>query len=79
MASGPITSWQIEGENVEVVTDFLFLGSKITVDGDCSHEIRRHLLLGREAVTNLDCVLKSRLYSVNKDLYSQGYGLPSSC
>ena len=60
MASGPITSWQIEGEKVEVVTDFLFLGSKITVDGDCSHEIRRHLLLGRKAMTNLDSVLKSR-------------------
>ena len=60
MASGPITSWQIEGENVKVVTDFLFLGSKITVDGDCSHEIRRPLLPGREAVLNLDSVLKSR-------------------
>ena len=60
MASGPITSWQIEGENVKVVTDFLFLGSKITVDGDCSHEIRRRLLLGRKAMTNLDSVLKSR-------------------
>ena len=60
MASGPITSWQIEGEKVEVVTDFLFLGSKITVDGDCSHEIRTHLLLGRKAMTNLDSVLKSR-------------------
>ena len=53
MASGPITSWQIEGEKVEVVTDFLFSGSKITVDGDCSHEIRRCLLLGRKAMTNL--------------------------
>ena len=60
MASGPITSWQIEGEKVEGVTDFLFLGSKITVDGDCSHEIRRQLLLGRKAMTNLDSVLKSR-------------------
>ena len=60
MASGPITSWQIEGEKVEVVTDFLFLGSKITVDGDCSHEIRRHLLLGRKAKINLDNVLKIR-------------------
>jgi len=79
MASGPITSWQIVGRKVEVVTDFLFFGSKITADGDWSHQIRRYLLLGREAVTNLDCVLKSRLYSVNKDLYSQGYGLPSSC
>ena len=60
MASGFFTSWQIEGEKVEVVADFLFLGSKITVDGDCSHEIRRHLLLGRKAMTNLDSVLKSR-------------------
>ena len=60
MASGPITSWQIEGEKVEAVTDFLFLGSKITVDGDCSHEIRRQLLLGRKAVTNLDSVLESK-------------------
>ena len=60
MASGPITSWQIVGRKVEVVTDFLFLGSKITADGDCSHEIRRHLLLGRKAMTNLDSGLKSR-------------------
>ena len=60
MASGPITSWQIEGEKVEAVTDFLILGSEITADGDCSHEIRRWLLLGRKAMTNLDGVLKSR-------------------
>ena len=60
MASGPITSWQIEGGNVEVVTDFLFLGSKITADGDCRREIRRQFLLGKKAVTNLDSVLKSR-------------------
>ena len=60
MASGPITSWQIEGGKVEVVTDSLFLGSKITADGDCSHEIRRRLLLGRKAMTSLDSVLKSR-------------------
>ena len=60
MASGPITSWQIEGGNVEAVTDFLFLGSKITSDGDCSHEIRRQLLLGRRAMTKLDSVLKSK-------------------
>ena len=60
MASGLITSWQIEGEKVEVVTYFLFLGSKITADGDCSHEIRRHLLPGRKAMTKLDSVLKSR-------------------
>ena len=60
MASGPITSWQIEGEKVEAVTEFLFLGSKITVDGDCSHEIQRGLLFGRKAMTNLDGVLKSK-------------------
>ena len=60
MASGPITSWQIEGENVEVVTDFRFLGCKITADGNCSHEIRRQLLLSRKAKRNLDSVLKSR-------------------
>ena len=60
MGSSPITSWQIEGEKVEVVTDFLFLGSKITADGDCSHEIRRRLLIGRKVMTNLDSVLKSR-------------------
>ena len=60
MASGPITSWQRDGETVETVTDFIFLGSKITLDGDCSHEIERHLLLGRKAMTNLDSVLKSR-------------------
>ena len=60
MASGPITSWQIEGEKVETVTDFLFLGCKITADGDCSYEIRRQLLLGKKAMTNLDSVLKSK-------------------
>ena len=60
MASGPITAWKIEGENVEVVTDFLFLGSKIPADNDCSHGIRRQLLLGRKAMTNLHSVLKSR-------------------
>ena len=60
MASGPITSWQIHGETVETVADFIFLGSKITADGDCSHEIKRHLLLGRKVMTNLDSVLKSR-------------------
>ena len=60
MASGPITSGQIEGETMETVTDFIFLGSKITVDGDCSHEIKRRLFLGRKAMTNLDSVLKSR-------------------
>ena len=60
MAFGPISSWQIDGETMETVTDFIFLGSKITVDGDCSHEIKRHLLLGRKAMTNLDSILKSR-------------------
>ena len=60
MASGPITSWQINGEKVETVRDFIFLGSKITVDGDCNHEIKRHLLLGRKVMTNLDSILKSR-------------------
>ena len=60
MASGPITSWQIDGETVETVRDFIFLGSKITADGDCSHEIKRHLLLGRKVMTNLDSILKSR-------------------
>ena len=60
MASGPITSWQIEGEKVETVTDFIFLGSKTTSNGDCSHEIKRHLLLGRKAMTKLDSILKSR-------------------
>ena len=60
MASGPITSWQKEGENIDAVTDFLFLGFKITVDGDCSHEIKKHLFLGRKAMTNLDSMLKSK-------------------
>ena len=60
MASGPITSWQLEGEKVEIVTDFIFLGSKITADGDCHHEIKRRLLLGRKAMTNLESILKSR-------------------
>ena len=60
MASSPITSWEIDGETVETVTDFIFLGSKITADGDCSHEIKRHLLLGRKAMVNLDSTFKSR-------------------
>ena len=77
MVSNPITSRQAEGEEVEVVTDFLFFGSKSTVDGDCSHEIRRRLLLDRKAMTNLNkCVAKQRHYSANKGLHSQGYGLP---
>ena len=60
MASGPITSWEIDGETVETVSDFTFLGSKITADGDCSHEIKRHLFLGRKVMTNIDSILKSR-------------------
>ena len=60
MASGPITSWEIDGETVETVSDFIFWGSKITVDGDCSHEIKRHLLLGRKVMTNLDSMFKNR-------------------
>ena len=60
MASGPITSWQIDGEKMEILKEFIFLGSKITADGDCSHEIKRHLLLVRKAMTNLDSILKSR-------------------
>ena len=60
MASGPITSWQIDGETVETVADFIFLGSKITADGNCSHEIKRHLLFGRKVMTNLDSILKNR-------------------
>ena len=60
MASGPITSWKIDGETVETVADFIFLGSKITADGDCSHEIKRRLLLGRKVITNLDSILRSR-------------------
>ena len=62
MASSPITSWQIDGETMETVTDFIFLGSKITADGDCSHEIKRYLLLGRKAMTNLDRILKKKAY-----------------
>ena len=76
MASSPITSWQTEGEMVEAVTDILFLGSKITVDGDCSHEFRRRFLFGRKAMTKLDSVLKSRDIT-DKGLHSQGCGLPS--
>ena len=80
MASGPITSWQIDGETVEIVTDFIFLGSKITEDGDCSHEIKRHLLLARKVMTNLNSILKSRErhYFANKGLTSQSYGFFSS-
>ena len=78
MASGPITSWQIDGETIETVTDFILGGSKITADGDCSHEIRRHLLLWRKAMTNLDSILKSRDITLNKDPSSQSYGFSSS-
>ena len=70
MASSPNTSWQIDGENGEAVTDFLFLGSKITADGDCSHVSKRCLLLGRKAITNLDSMLKSRHHFADKGLYS---------
>ena len=76
MASSPITSWQIEREKVEAVTDFIFLGSKITVDGDCSHEIKGCLLLGRKAITNLESVFKHCF--ANKGLESQSYGFSSS-
>ena len=71
MASGPITSWQIDGETVETVADFIFLVSQITADGDCSHEIKRHLLLGRKVMTNLNSILKQRHYFVNKGPSSQ--------
>ena len=77
MASGPITSWQTDGETVETVTDFIFLGSKITVDCDFSHEIKRRLLLGRKAMTNLDSILKSRDIT-DKGLYSQSCDFSSS-
>ena len=79
MASGRITSWQIDEETKETGTDFIFLGSKITADGDCSHEIKRHWLLGRKAMTNLDSILKSkRRYFANKGPSSQSYGFSSS-
>ena len=77
MASGPITSWEIDGETVETVSDFNFLGFKITADGDCSHEIKRHLLLGRKVVTNLDSILKSREITLPSSPSSQGYGFSS--
>ena len=77
MASSPITSWQIDGETVETVADFIFLGSKITADGDCSHEIKRRLLLGRKVMTNIDIILKQRHYFGNKGPSSQGYGFSS--
>ena len=79
MASGPITSWQIDEETMETVTDFIFLGSKITADGDCSHEIKRCLLLGRKAMTNLDSMLKSkRHYFADKSPSNQSSGFSNS-
>ena len=78
MASGPITSWEIDGETTETLTEFILEDSKITADGDCSHEIKRRLLLGRKIMTNLDSILKSRHYFANKALSSQGYGFSSS-
>ena len=76
--SGPITSWQINRETVGIVADFILWSSKITADGDCSHEIKRHLLLGRKVMTNLDSVLKSRDIALSKGPSSQGYGFSSS-
>ena len=78
MSSSPIPSWQIDGETVETVSDFILGGSKITADGDCSHEIKWHLLLGRKVMTNLDSIFKSRHYFANKGPCSQGYGFSSS-
>ena len=78
MVSGFITSWKIDGETVETVADFIFWGSKITADGDCSHEIKRHLFLGRKVKTNLDSILKSRHYFASRGPSSQGYGFSSS-
>ena len=78
IASGPITSWQVNGETMETVTDFIFLGSKITADGDCSHEIKRRLLFGRKTMTNLYSILKSKHNFANKSPYSQSYGFSSS-
>ena len=77
MAFGPVTSWQIDGQTVETASDFMFWGSKITADGDCSHEIKRPLVLGRKVMTNLDSILKSRHYFANKGPSSQGYGFSS--
>ena len=79
IASGPITSWEIDGETVETVSDFIFGGSKITADGDCSHEIKRRLLLGRKVMTNLDSIFKSRDITLPAKIpSSQGYGFSSS-
>ena len=78
MASGPITSWQIDWETVEAVTDFIFLGSKIIADGDCSHEIKRHLLLGKKVMTNIEHIKKQRRYFANKGPSHQSYDFYSS-
>ena len=78
LASGPITSWQIDGKKVETVTDFILGGSKIMADGDSCHEIKRRLHLGRKVMTNLDSILKSRHYFINKGLSRQSYGFSSS-
>ena len=78
MASGPIISWQIDGGTMETVTDFIYLGSKITADGDCSHEIKIHWLLARKAMTNLDSILKNRHHFADKGPYSQNYCFSSS-
>ena len=78
MASGPITSWLTDSKKVDTVADFIFLGSIITADGDCSHEIKRHLLLGRKTMTNLDSIQKQRHYFANKGLSSQSYVFSSS-
>jgi len=78
VASGPITSWQIDWETVETLTDFIFLCSKIIAGGDCSHEIKRHLLLGRKVMTHIEHIKKQRRYFANKGPSSQGYGYASS-
>ena len=78
MAFGHITSWQIDGETMETVTDFIFLGLQMTADGDCSHEVKRRLLLGRKAMTNLDSILKSSHFFADKSPSSQSYGFFSS-
>ena len=77
MASGPITSWQIDGETVDPMSDFTFLGSRITANGECSHEIKRHLLLGRKVMTILDSILKAETVLCHKGLSTQGCGFPN--
>ena len=79
IASSPITSWEIDGETVETVTAFIFLGFRVTADGDCSHEIKRRVLLGRKAMPNIDSILNSRHYFANKGLSSQGCFFQWSC